>query len=343
MRPLERILWKVIDQLAVKTSGTSHGSRLEADPIHDATPVWIHGSARTGTTTSMKIMARYLDRDFFFEPLHRAYGIQAGDPSLEGLVRPFLSSPDQLGPEYLPEGGGSAGCIDSLVLEEDRMRLRGTFESLVDHLYSTYGRGLVFKEIRLFGNLESLARYHEDRGIPWRFLGISASPLLPLYSYYRRGMLCARPPVPVIRSMEPWRYRRETLRCMDLFPELADIDPETPADRFALICLIDQALLERFVSAAPSGRDLVSLAELEGYLHELGKELPGSHSAVREPLDRIRPRTSIDPLFKADVVDRLHPSIRGIIEEKWGETPVSDRGSITGRQRIVSLRHRFWK
>ena len=176
MRVLTRAFWKTLDRLAVRASGYSHQSRLVGVPDLDATPVWVHGSARTGTTTIQRILARFLGRDFFFEPLHRTQGIAAADSSLEPFVRPFLSSPDVIGPDYLPDGGGSVACIESLASPSDRERTQHAFDSLMDHLYGTYGRKLVYKEIRFFGNLESLARYHEIRQIPWHFVGSPRRP-----------------------------------------------------------------------------------------------------------------------------------------------------------------------
>ena len=338
-RVIDKIIWKFASALATTSKSMAHRSSFDHEPRADAVPVWMHGSARTGTTTSMNLLALWLGRNRVFEPLHRLRGPDLA--SVHDSMNLFLSSPrpeDEI--EYVRTDGILAALQTfpggGLDIPE-----RKSFEAVIDAIYERYGRNSVIKEIRFFANLPALARYHEERSIPWVFIGIVANPIVPLYTFYRRGELCNRAPLKLSLVAAEYDYRLQTFELLGLFEELRSLPAPTRSDQYAVICLLDQAYLRRFVAEDPDHRRLCGLPEIPEVLGWVAERTSDKIKGDLSEVSVTKVGHGVDRWFYEDVIEKLSPPVRAAIEKQWGPISVTeDIGSIRFRKRVVSMRHR---
>lgn len=340
-RIAEKFLWKLASFLAPTTKSMPHASSLDHEPVHEATPIWVHGSARTGTTTSMNLIASAFGRNKAFEPLHLIR-----DPDFDEVSRSmdlFLSSPVHKPDINYVREDGILAALQSFPDEGRNTPEGSAFDSVIDSIYGKYGRNVVVKEIRLFANLPALASYHQERSIPWLFLGIIANPTVPLYSMYRRGGLCNNAPVSQAPIQSGYEYRVQTFSRLGMFDDLLAIKARTRMDQCALTCMFDQDYLRYFVSQDPEHRHLASLTEIfdeyDWISRNLGEEANANGTAGKIPSIG----HGVDPWFYREVVEHLATPVREAIEARWGPIKMMQATpNAVFRRQVVSMRHRFF-
>ena len=335
----------ILNKVLVRSKSADHDHVLVTEPVKGVRPVWLHGFARSGTTSSMYRMSSRLGRNAIFEPGHKELHDAIPGADFDDVVNLMKSVPRSEHWDDFFIGDGILSCFDTFGSDLSELNQWKRFCAYLDFLYEFAGHNVVIKEIRLFANLPALARYHQERSLDWLFIGIICSPVVPLNAYYRRGWLSGSQ----LRKYPPEldqsnAYRLATFRRLNRFPELTSITANSPSEKLLLNCLLDQAELRRFVSEDPENRLLSSLATLtdavswvtertneEGLLH------PGSEQPVA------RTGHGVDHLFYRDVIEPLHSSLREPLEDLWG--PIHPDSMVSGgrfRRYMTSLRHRFF-
>lgn len=341
------MLLKTVNDIANKylapSKSADHGNVIEFTPVSSTQPVWMHGFARSGTTSSMYRAARALRRNAIFEPFHPLHtNTDLGSSHSETLqLARSAPRPEQMDDLILEEGILSAfETFDESLVDLPQWH---RFTDYLDTIYRTYGRNSVVKEIRLFANLTALDLYHRDRSIDWLFIGLLASPTVSLNSYYRRGWLSGGSLRKYHGEMDQSHsYRVTTFRRLGRFEELTEIPADSPAEKMLLNCLMDQAELHRFVAEDPENRRLANLAELPEALDWVVDKTGENHSLERTSKQNVsRIGHGVDRFFYRDVIEQLNPRLREALEENWGPVRIDSMVSRDRFRRYMrSIRHR---
>ena len=338
---------KTLNHIANKylapSKSVDHGNVIEFTPVSTTRPIWMHGFARSGTTSSMYRVARALGRNAIFEPFHPHHTDEEMISSHLDVIQLTRSVPR---PEQMDEliiDGGMLSAFETFGESLDDLHQWQRFVDYLDAIYNRFGCNSVVKEIRLFANLTALDLYHRDRSIDWLFIGLLASPTVSLNSYYRRGWLSGGALRRNRAEMDQSHsYRVETFRRLGRFEDLTEIPVDSPAEKMLLNCLMDQAELQRFVAEDPENRRLTNLAELPDALDWIGEKTGETHSLERTSRQAVsRIGHGVDRYFYRDVIERLSPRIREALEENWGPVRVDSMVSRDRFRRYMrSLRHR---
>lgn len=300
------LFFKVLGRAGLPSRSEPHASRLEHTPNQTAIPIWVFGFPRTGTTTAQTIIAQALSYNACFEPFSESHARELGFIRAHEL---FLGKPTQeTWSKYVTPAGVNAALSTMVGTAEGEEKLT-VFEAYLDALYSKFGRNTVFKEIRLFGNLDAVEQYHASRGIPWVCVCMNDHPLRSLYTYYRIGALCTRGHGGNYPEFV-YRYRIATYAQLGLYEELRDISVRSISDKLVVACLLDQAHMRAFAAARPSKSITTCLAGLSQHLAMLSEwtETP----IAQQTTITIRPskRFAQDILFRRAVLQELSPEVR---------------------------------
>jgi hypothetical protein len=198
------------------------------------------------------------------------------------------------------------------------------------------------KEIRLFGNLELVARYHEQRSIPFYFIGILANPVVPLYAYYRRGYLASKYQSWKNKIDNLYRYRIDFTRLSGRHHELAALPANLPSEKFLVGCLIDNAELRHFISEDPQHRRHGGLQDINGCVDWLSDRTGAPVVASDSARSVKNIGEGVDRWFYRDIIEKLSPAIRSLLENHWGVISPQADGIQQGnnwKRKAVSLRH----
>ena len=335
----------LVNRFLAPSQSSSHEHLENSASSEDARPIWVHGVARSGTTSMLSIMANSMGRNGVFEPMHQ------GQTRELNLIDEFIQvqesmrsvpSEDRFDDYFI--GQGVLSNFPSFGSELDELPEWKGFCRYLDFLYETFGRNSVFKEIRLFANLSGLHRYHVMRSIDWLFIGIICPPTRPMYAYYRRGWLSHRSLLANPSEIDmSHAYRVATFERLGQFPELTSLPAESLAEKFLVNCLLDQAELRRFVAEDPENRILSSLPEAAAALDWACRCTGESHSWNPSTGGRVPKSTHlVDPYFYRDVIKSINPTLREAMEDVWGPVQVDSMVSKRRfRRYVTSLRHRM--
>ncbi len=267
------LFFKVLGKAGLPSRSEPHTSRLEHTPNQTAIPIWVFGFPRTGTTTAQTIIAQALSYNASFEPFSQSHAKELGFTRAHEL---FLGKPTQeTWSKYVAPAGVNA-ALSTLEGTAEGVEKRSVFEAYLDALYSAFGRNTVFKEIRLFGNLDAIEQFHASRGIPWACVCMNGHPLRSLYTYYRIGALGSREPSDNYPEFV-YRYRIATYSRLGLYGELCGLTVRSISDKLVVACLLDQAHMRTFAAARPSRTITTCLADLP---HHLATPRWGSKLAI---------------------------------------------------------------
>ena len=336
-------IWKIFDKLVVTSRSSSHRSLVETSKITDGIPIWIHGFGRSGTTTAHQRICRALDYNGIFEPLHPNRDSMIPDQSLfEKAADVFRAVPIADRWDSYVHEKWMVGSLRTFGDGWESLPEHELFERFLDALYETYGFRVVVKEIRLFGNLELISHYHAKRSIPFYFLGIIANPVVPLYAYYRRGYLATGYQSWKTNIENLYRYRIDFCRLSGRHGDIARLPAKLPSEKFLIGCLIDNAELLHFIAKDPQHRRHGGLQDIdecvEWFSDRTGTPMTGTESerSVRNIGE------GVDRWFYRDIIEKLSPSIRSLLENHWGVISPQADGIQQGsnwKRKAVSLRH----
>ena len=336
---------QILNKFLISSKSAQHEHALGIEPLNGVPPIWIHGFARSGTTSALYRMSSWLGRNGIFEPGHKKYHDKIPGADFGDVVKLMKSVPRLEHWDDFFIGDGILSCFDTFGSGLGELKQWKRFCSYLDHLYEFSGRNVVIKEIRLFANLPALARYHQERLIDWLFIGIICSPVVPMNAYYRRGWLSGAQ----LREYPPQldqsnAYRLATFKRLNRFPDLTCLPASSPSEKLLLNCLLDHAELRRFVSEDPENRLLSSLdclVEALDWITDRTREEIVLHPTSDQRVTRTG--HGVDRYFYRDVIEPLNQPLRDALEAQWGSIHPDSMAS-TGRYRryVTSLRHRLF-
>jgi len=332
--------FKVLGKAGLPSRSEPHASRLQHTPNQTAIPVWVFGFPRTGTTTAQTIIAQALSYNACFEPFSESH---ARELSFTRAHELFLGKPTQeTWSKYVTPAGVNA-ALSTMEGTAESAEKRSVFEAYLEALYSKFGRNTVFKEIRLFGNLDAVEQFHASRGIPWACVCINAHPLRPLYTYYRIGALCSRAPSANYPEFV-YRYRIATYARLGLYEELCGVTVRSIWDKLVVACLLDQAHMRAFAAARPSMSMTTSLADLPQHMATLSEWT--ATPVARSTSITIRPsqRFAEDVLFGRAILQELSPEVRvALLRANHPIPPSPPQARPSLRQIATFLRFRLYE
>ncbi|MAJ47638.1 MAG: hypothetical protein CBC35_10295 [Planctomycetes bacterium TMED75] len=335
----------LLNKFLVRSKSANHEHSLGIEPVKNVRPIWLHGFARSGTTSAMYRLSNRLGRNAVFEPGHKQFHDQIPGADFDDVVMMMKSVPRPDRWEEYFVGDGILSSFETFGSDLGELNQWKRFCAYIDYLYEFAGHNVVIKEIRLFANLPAIARYHQDRSLDWLFIGIICSPVVPLNSYYRRGWLSGdqlRKYPPEIDQANT--YRLDTFRRLNRFPELTELPADSPSEKLLLNCLLDHAELRRFVSEDPENRLLTSLDSLNEAVDWVLDRTQEEVGLQPTPDQRVtRTGHGVDQYFYRDVIEPLNPSLRDALEAQWGSIHPDSMASNGGfRRYLTSLRHRLF-
>jgi hypothetical protein len=334
------ILFRVLGKVGLQTRSEPHTSRLQHPPLESAVPVWVFGFPRTGTTTAQTIIAQAFSYNACFEPFSESHAKQQNFARAHEL---FLGRPtEESWSRYVtPKGVNSA--LSTLAGTPEGNEKRLVFENYIDALYAKFGRNTVFKDIRLFGNLDAVDEYHWSRGIPWACVCMNDHPLRPLYTYYRIGALCARGSDGNYPEFV-YRYRIATYARLGLYEELRSLNVCSIADKLVVACLLDQAHMRAFAASRKAHCITTDLSGLSETLPTLSEwtGIPVAHDdTIKITASK---RFAGDVLFERAILRELSPQVREAVSNAGH--PIPTRPAVkypSFRQLATYLRFRLYE
>ena len=327
------LFFKVLGKAGLPSRSEPHTSRLQHTPNQTAVPIWVFGFPRTGTTTAQTIIAQALSYNASFEPFSHSAANELGFARAHEL---FPGKPSQeTWSEYVTRAGVNA-ALSTMEGSAEGVEKRSVFEAYLEALYSEFGHNTVFKEIRLFGNLDAVEQFHASRGIPWACVCMNAHPLRPLYTYYRIGALCSRAPGGNYPEFV-YRYRVATYARLGLYEELCGLPVRSISDKLVVACLLDQAHMRAFAAARPSSTITTCLADLPQHLAALSEWTDAP--VVRPTEITIRPsqRFAEDVLFSRAILQELSPEVRDALLDANHPIPSSRQQARPSLRQIATL------
>lgn len=335
---------RIANRVLAPSKSARHENSTRVPPLDTGVPIWMHGFARSGTTTCMARAAKALDRNAVFEPGHARNLELAFAKPHEDVIWSMRSVPRREDWDDYFVGDGVLSAYETFDEGLEDLPQWARFKAYLDTVYETFGLNSVVKEIRLFANLEALERYHRERGLPWLFVGLLAPPTVPLNAYYRRGWLTGGS----LRSFpaeldQGHAYRVRTFERLGRFSELTGLPARSPAEKMLVNCLLDQAELRRFVAEDPEHRLLSGLPQLESAIDWLSARTEGSERPSGAGSEVERLGHGVDRHFHRDVIEALDPAVREAFEAAWGPAVIDETAAGNGlKGRVRSLRHRLF-
>lgn len=335
------LFFKVLGKAGLPSRSEAHASRLQHTPNQTAIPIWVFGFPRTGTTTAQAIIAQALSYNASFEPFSQSHATELGFTRAHEL---FLGKPTQeTWNEYVTPAGVNA-ALSTMEGTAEGAEKRSVFEEYLDALYTKFGRNTVFKEIRLFGNLDAIERFHASRGIPWVCVCLNAHPLQSLYAYYRIGGLCSRAPGKANYPDLVYRYRIATYARLGLHEELRGLTVRSISDKLVVACLLDQAHMRAFAAKTPSMRIATCLADLPKNMATISEWAETPVARLTSIAIRPSQRFAKDVLFRRAIIRELSPGVRdALLRANHPIPPGLPRARPSLRQMATFLRFRLYE
>lgn len=182
------LLHRALGLFGQKSRSSDHQSRLSRPKDPTATPIFVLGFARSGTTTFQRILADSLDYNFAFEPFgfnHANYHPK----EFQSISAYFRNAPDRSSMDRYFIDGGAAAAIDMIRSESTRGEYKTLLGDCINWLIEHYGRNVVIKEVRLLFNLPTFVSIFKKEKIPALFVLLRFDPISTLYTFYRLGGL----------------------------------------------------------------------------------------------------------------------------------------------------------
>jgi len=186
--PSRLLLHRTLGLVGQKSRSSAHQSRQSRPKNPKATPIFLLGFARSGTTTFQRILAESLDYNFAFEPFgfnHANYPPK----EFQSISAFFRNAPDLSSMDRYFIDGGAAAAVDMIRSESTRGEYTALLGDYINWLIEHYGRNVVIKEVRLLFNLPALISIFKKAEMPVLFVLLRFDPVNTLYTFYRLGGL----------------------------------------------------------------------------------------------------------------------------------------------------------
>jgi len=310
---LKGIIFKVLGALGVPTKSEPHLSINNFSPNEKSIPIIVLGFARTGTTTAQFFLSKAFSYNASFEPFgfNHSNLPSFGDANYYFVGNPEKTRLDEWGRQnYLP------GSLNSIGDQKIKEKLENIFNSHFDSVYSSYGRNVVVKEIRLVSNLEAILNYHKKENIVPIVIGLYAHPYQPLYTYYRISALSKTNNIKNYRILDLYAYRVNLYKGMGLFEDIISLPCINASDYFLISILLDQAYL-KFCYEKGALSYFVTLSEL----HEVIDKLKNDYNLEKQTDDKFQVTQNVkylkDYYFSNSVLNKIHPEIKNYIDSNY--------------------------
>ncbi|MBE82188.1 MAG: hypothetical protein CME21_06430 [Gemmatimonadetes bacterium] len=308
------LLWRLLGVIDQKSRSAEYESitRFPQDP--SARPIFLLGFARTGTTTTQRVLSDCFSYNASFEPIgfnHAQYEPEA----FSSISARFRGQPDAESLSMYSHGGGTFFALHTLGDSELRDESVSQLGAYLDHLFQTYGRNVITKEVRLSGNAPTLAKVCRDLSSEPVFVLSISDPLVPAYTFYRAGGLIDGKDTMGVDDQ--YAYRRRTLESIDKEHSMVRLPCRNRLEKLIVSILIEQAFLRDFAMQNKDISFLLDFEHLGEAIQEISRKfgLPvaGEPSVFPRNLKRYRQ----DAFFLRMVKD-LHPDLMAILAEQYG-------------------------
>ena len=296
-------------------------------------PIMLFGFARSGTTTSQRILSDAFHYNACMEPIgfnHSNYN----EKDFSRCAVFFRGAPNINDLSLYQMGGAPVSALHAI---SDRAIQETGFSALdnyIKHLFNYYGSNVVIKELRLIPNLISIEKICDSINISPVYIFLMCNPLMPLYTYYRLGGLIENNDFSELRVNEIYEYRKITYLSLGLFEEFMKIECRNKFDKLVLSVFLDQMYMKYYANLNPDNCLVVDFANINTSVKEISEKFAIPIKEEMKIFPKNTSRYEGDYFFMKYVKRKINPALISLIEEHFS-CPSSQTTS-------VSLNYRVW-
>lgn len=302
------ILFDTLGAFAQKTRSSKHESLLKYQKDTRSRPIILSGFARSGTTTSQKILSDLFQYNACFEPIgfnHSGYD----NSNFSRCATFFRGAPDIKDLALYQAGGGSAAAIHAIPNQALREIYLSSLSDYFRHLFDFFGANVVIKEIRLIPNLISTEEVCRRLGMSPAYVLLRSHPLMILYTYYRMGGLIESNDFARLRTNEIYEYRRTTYSSLGLFDELLNIECRNKIDKLMVSVLLDQMYMRHYADMNPDGCLVIDFKDIASATGRISEKFDIPIKGESNIIIRKNNRFEEDYFFMKHIMHNINPAI----------------------------------
>jgi hypothetical protein len=306
-------IYELLGLFTHRSRSAPHQSISKYPRQDQARPIFLFGFARSGTTTTQRVLSDVLGYNASFEPI--GFNHSNWDPQQFSKIHLFLKgSPDIATLPIYGIGGGALSAIHTISNAGIRNEIHALLKGYIQHTISFYGHNVIIKELRLIANTPTIHKIASELDLNPIFLFEVCDIFSVLHTFYRLGGMVEKNDRMGVDEL--FAYRKLTYGSIGMFEEILGLDCPTRIDRLAVACLLDYEYMHHYAGKHPQDCFILDFEVFPENIQEIVDKFDLDQRLQPEIRLRGRKRYLQDRWFMKQLGEELNPDIFKILTDR---------------------------